>query len=71
MKKKAFVTGATGFVGINLVRELLKEEWKVVAFHRPSPNLKYLRELDVKLVEGDLLDFESIYSSLPGDSHMA
>ena len=47
----AFVTGGTGFVGIDLIDQLLAESWEVVALHRPTSNLKHLREKDIQLVE--------------------
>ena len=37
---KAFVTGAAGFLGNNVIRELLDQGWDVTAFHLPSDNLK-------------------------------
>jgi len=49
---KAFVTGASGFVGANLVRALLARGWQVRALVRDlSPSLT---GLDVELVRGDL-----------------
>jgi len=42
MSKKAFVTGATGFVGSHLVRALLKADWNVSVVARPSSNLDVL-----------------------------
>jgi nucleoside-diphosphate-sugar epimerase len=41
---KAYVTGATGCVGRNLVDELLKDGWEVVALHRNSSDLSRLPE---------------------------
>ena len=32
MKKKVFVTGGSGFLGINLIRELLKRGYDVVSY---------------------------------------
>lgn len=63
--RSAFVTGATGFLGLNLVRELLAQGWQVTALHRPSSNLKYLQDLDVTLVTGDILDPESLELAMP------
>ncbi len=50
----AFVTGGTGFVGANLVRELLEQGYAVKALARPNSNLNNLRGLDLEIVTGDL-----------------
>jgi dihydroflavonol-4-reductase len=48
----AFVTGASGFVGANLVRALLARDWSVRALVRgPAPSLE---GLNVERVPGDL-----------------
>jgi dihydroflavonol-4-reductase len=52
--KKAFVTGGTGFVGANLIRLLLQENYSVRALVRSGSRLSNLQDLDVELVEGDL-----------------
>lgn len=46
MKKKAIVTGATGFVGSNLCRKLIKENWEVSIITRK--NSDYLNIEDIK-----------------------
>ncbi len=46
---KAFVTGAAGFFGANLVRELLNQGWKVIAFHLPTEHLTNLANIDIEL----------------------
>ena len=48
--RAAFVTGGTGFVGLNLVKELMIRGWDVTALHRPSSDLKLLKRLDRKSV---------------------
>jgi nucleoside-diphosphate-sugar epimerase len=46
-EKVCFVTGATGFVGLNLIDELLGEKWKVYGLHRPnSKRAKNILKLD-------------------------
>lgn len=55
-KKKVFVTGATGFVGLNLVEELCLAGYEVTALHRPASDLRFLRRLDVRRVAGDITD---------------
>lgn len=51
---KAFVTGATGFLGSHLVDRLLAEGHEVVCLVRPSSNLRWLTNKKVTLVEGVL-----------------
>ncbi len=53
---KAFLTGATGFVGGNLVRLLLQQGYQVKALVRSTSSLANLNGLDVELVYGDLND---------------
>jgi dihydroflavonol-4-reductase len=65
MKRTAFVTGATGFVGLNLVRELVEQGWEVTALHRPTSDLKYLRRFDVTLRVGTLEDEEALERAIP------
>ncbi|MFN2461630.1 MAG: hopanoid-associated sugar epimerase [Candidatus Velthaea sp.] len=51
--KTAFVTGAAGFVGANVVRDLLASGWRVRALLRASDPAS-LRGLDVEPVAGDV-----------------
>ncbi|MBI1764697.1 MAG: NAD-dependent epimerase/dehydratase family protein [Acidobacteria bacterium] len=51
---RAFVTGATGFVGGNLVRALLADGVQVRALVRPNSDQRNLAGLPVELVSGDL-----------------
>ncbi|MBS3819681.1 NAD-dependent epimerase/dehydratase family protein [bacterium] len=62
---RALVTGSTGFLGLNLVSELIKEGWEVYAFHRPSSDLKYLNRFAVKRIIGDIGDYSSLKSGIP------
>jgi len=56
MSRTAFVTGATGFVGGNLVRALLADGWRVRALARPRSDRGNLAGLDLETVDGDLCD---------------
>jgi uncharacterized protein YbjT (DUF2867 family) len=56
MGRTAFVTGGTGFIGINLIELLVSEGWDMTALHRPTSNLDYLKRLPIKLVEGSITD---------------
>ena len=57
---KALVTGATGFIGGNLVRELLKQSYEVRALVRKGSNQGNIEGLDVDVVLGDLRDRDSL-----------
>jgi dihydroflavonol-4-reductase len=51
---QAFVTGATGFIGANLVRLLLEKGYDVRALVRPSSNLSNLKNLPIEISQGEL-----------------
>lgn len=68
--KNAFVTGANGFLGINLIRQLVLENWKVTGFHLPEEDTSCLNDLNISLKEGDILDFDSIKRAVPKDPEM-
>jgi len=63
---KVFVTGATGFIGASLVRELLSEGCSVRALVRPGSDRRNLAGLDLELWEGDLRDRGSLEQGLAG-----
>ena len=58
------VTGATGHIGVNLVRELLREGRKVRAFVRNGGHC--LNGLDVEIVTGDVRDAEAVRRAARG-----
>ncbi|MBK8562030.1 MAG: NAD-dependent epimerase/dehydratase family protein [Saprospiraceae bacterium] len=63
---KILVTGADGFVGSNLVRELLKRNHEVVAFIQKGLNPVTLEGLPIAFCYGDLLDPDSIRAAMQG-----
>ena len=63
--KTAFVSGATGFIGVNLVKQLVALEWDVTAMHRASSNIQYLSKFPVRRVVGDITELESLLRIMP------
>lgn len=51
---KAFITGATGFVGSHLVDSLLEKKYEVYCLIRKTSNLRWLKDKNVQFIEGDL-----------------
>jgi nucleoside-diphosphate-sugar epimerase len=62
---RAFVTGASGFVGINLVKELLAQDWQVSILVRQSSLLDDLADLPVTISYGDITDADSLAAAIP------
>ena len=63
---QAFVTGATGFVGGNLIRELDNVGIKVRALVRPGSDQRNLTGLPIEQVLGDLDDEKLLVKALSG-----
>jgi len=61
-----FVTGASGFVGSNLVHELNARGHRVRALLRPGSDLRGLAGADYEAVAGDLSDPQSLKAALRG-----
>ncbi len=62
----ALVTGGTGFVGANVVRELLRDGRGVRVLARPGSDRRALAGLAVDIAEGDLLDVASLRAAVRG-----
>jgi nucleoside-diphosphate-sugar epimerase len=62
---KILVTGATGFIGRNLVRALVREGYDVAALVRRTSNVKELPK-KIRLIEGDLNDLPSLKKAVEG-----
>ncbi len=67
--KKVLVTGSTGFVGSRLCRDLLEHGYIVNALQRKTSDLSSLMSLDVRLIEGDINDLESLRQAMTDVTH--
>jgi nucleoside-diphosphate-sugar epimerase len=63
---KYFVTGATGFVGGNVARQLVEQGHEVVVSVRTPSKAKELAELGVLITQGDVTDKESMRAPMQG-----
>ena len=61
---KALITGATGFVGSALLRLLVKQDYDLQVLKRPGANTHNLFDFDIKVIEGDLQNIESLESAV-------
>jgi dihydroflavonol-4-reductase len=66
-QRTAFVTGGTGFVGLNLVEQLVADDWSVTALHRRGSDVSRLRKFPVTLVEGAIEDPASLARAVPAN----
>ena len=69
--KKILVTGAGGFIGSQLVEELLKRKYKVRAFFKysSSNNLGWLqdnKDKNLETIHGDISDYDSVAEAFKG-----
>jgi len=63
---KAFVTGATGFLGFHVARVLVDQGANLRLLVRPTSNLKNLQGLNADTAVGDLRDSASLEKAMSG-----
>jgi dihydroflavonol-4-reductase len=61
---KVFVTGAAGFIGSHLTEKLLQKGYKITCLVRKSTNIRWINDLQVQIIYGDLLDSELLKSQI-------
>jgi dihydroflavonol-4-reductase len=67
MSGSAFVTGGTGLLGTNLVRELARQGWKVKVLARSRAKLdRILHGIELDAVSGDMEDVAGFAPTLQG-----
>ena len=63
--RTAFLTGGTGFVGLNIAEQLKRLGWRVVALRRGRSDIGFLRHFADVMPVGDLGDLDSLLRAMP------
>jgi dihydroflavonol-4-reductase len=63
---KCFVTGASGFIGANLVHQLAARGHQIKALVRPKSDLRGLKGAEFETVEGDVNQAEPLQAAMRG-----
>lgn len=63
---KALVTGAAGFIGAHVARQLLAAGHQVRALHRPGEDVSNLAGLALEPVAGDVTDLAGMRAAMAG-----
>lgn len=63
---KVLVTGATGFIGFNLIKTLKQSDYEIFCLVRKTSDIAKLKQLKVKLIYGDITTIESLYPATTG-----
>jgi len=68
---KALVTGGTGFIGSHLIEFLLSQNIEVTALVRNLNNLKWIKDLDIQFIKGDLFSVPPLPADIEYVFHAA
>ena len=65
-----FVTGGSGFVGRNLIRELVRKGYSVRALARSDKSAKIVEDLGARAVRGDMLDKRALSTGMKNAKYL-
>jgi UDP-glucose 4-epimerase len=58
--KSIFITGGAGFIGTNLIKRLLKDNYEVVSIDNYSTGLRENERQGCKYIDGDIIDTDNL-----------
>jgi len=62
---RVFITGATGFLGTNLVHQLVQQGADITAIKRKTSDISAFENMPIQWKKGDVLDAESLRAACP------
>lgn len=65
ISKTAIVTGANGFIGVNLCNRLKQDHWRVIALVRQGSDSTFLEDMGVEKIYGSITDLEGLKDVFP------
>lgn len=71
LQMNVLITGGTGFIGSHLIELFLKKNVEVFALVRNLNNLKWIKGLNIQLLEGDLFSLPSLPTNIDYVFHAA
>ncbi len=63
---RVLVTGANGQIGCHTIRSLLRRQYEVIPFVRPTSDLRGLQKLGLEYRFGDVMDYPSLAAAAGG-----
>ena len=68
---KIFITGSTGFIGTYLVNRLAKTQHELYCLAREKSETRFLEEIGVNIIKGDVTDKDSLLKGMEGCNWVA
>ena len=68
---KIFITGSTGFIGTYLVNRLAKTQHELYCLAREKSETRFLEEIGVNIIKGDVTDKNSLLKGMEGCNWVA
>jgi nucleoside-diphosphate-sugar epimerase len=65
--KRVFITGANGFLGLNLVEQFVAAGWQIVGLCEPASERRHIQRFGIEVVEGNILDLGSLRAAMPSE----